>query len=62
MKRSEGSVLFTTLAFIFAASIVISGIFGLLNVRYKCVRKKADALYGNECVYGTKARQTNETL
>ena len=62
MKKSEGSVLLTTLAFIFAASIVISGIFGLLNVRYKCARKKADALYGNEYVYGTKARQMNETL
>lgn len=61
MKKSEGSVLFTTLAFIFVASIVMAGLFGLLNVRYGYVQKKADALYKNEYVYGTKARQVNET-
>ncbi|MBO7639820.1 MAG: hypothetical protein J6S91_12690 [Treponema sp.] len=62
MKKSEGSVLFTTLAFIFGASVVMAGIFGLLNVRFMHAQKKAEALYENENVYGTKARQMNEAL
>jgi len=62
MKESEGSVLVATLAFIFGASIVIAGFLGLLNVRFSYAQKKAEALYENEFVYGTKARQMNEAL
>lgn len=62
MKRSEGSILFTTVAIMFGASIALTGLFGLLNVRYKHVQKKCTELYESEYVYGTEARQTNETI
>ena len=62
MKKSDGSILFTTVAVMFGASVVLAGLFGFLNVRYIHVQKKCSELYENEYVYGTEARQTNETF
>ena len=62
MKKSDGSILLTTVAVMFWGSIVIAVIFGLLNVRYVHVQKRCSELYENEYVYGTEARQSNESL
>ena len=62
MKKSDGSILFTTLAIMFVFSIVLAGIFALLNARYTLVQKKCVELYENEYVYGTNVRQENETF
>lgn len=62
MKKSDGSILFTTLVIMFVFFIVLAGIFALLNARYNLVQKKCVELYENEYVYGTNVRQVNETF